>query len=118
MAHEKSSLAKKGETVLFEIDPDEGGIKVVGRSDLSADDYTAMANKKKPGSHTLDEAKDFIARNLSEGERKASEMMELMKANGFSEITIRRAKADLGVKSRREGFGKNSVYYWSYSAEV
>lgn len=118
MAHEKSSLAKKGETVLFEIDPEEGGIKVVGRSDLSADDYTAMANKKKPGSHTLDEAKDFIARNLSEGERKASEMMELMKANGFSEITIRRAKADLGVKSRREGFGKNSVYYWSYSAEV
>ena len=76
-----------------------------------------MANKKGTKTSALEEAKDFIARNLSEGERKASEMMDLMKSNGFAERTIKRAKKDLGVKSTKKGFGKNSVSYWSYSAE-
>lgn len=32
MSHEKSSLERKGKTILFEIDPDRGGIVYVGES--------------------------------------------------------------------------------------
>lgn len=113
MSHEKSSLAKKGKTILFEIDPEQGGIHIVGQSDLSADDYAAMARKNnKRSSPALDEAKDFIIRNMPDGKRNAKEMLELMKANGFSEGTIRNANAALGVKSQRVGFGKESYSIW------
>ena len=47
MSHEKSSLERKGKTILFEIDPDRGGIVYVGENALSMDDYTAIRNKKR-----------------------------------------------------------------------
>lgn len=111
MSHEKSSLAKKGKTILFEIAPNHGGIRVIGQTDLTADDYTTMANKnKKRSSPVLEEAKEFIIRNIPNGERGAKEMMDLMKANGFSERTIKRAKASAGVISKKKGY-KNE-WYW------
>lgn len=47
MSHEKSSLERKGRTVLFEIDPDNGGIVYKGENSLSMDDYTAIRSKKR-----------------------------------------------------------------------
>lgn len=56
MSHEKSSLERKGKTILFEIDPDRGGIVYVGENALSMDDYTAIRNKKRAFLGTFGEA--------------------------------------------------------------
>lgn len=112
MSHEKSSLAHKGLTVLFEISPEEGGIKYVDTTQYTMDDYTSMASQTKRQAPALEECKDFIMRNMPEGKRLAKEMEELLKANSFSEATYKRAKAALNIISKRIGFGKGAIWYW------
>lgn len=111
MSHEKSSLEEKGKTILFEINPAEGGIKYLGDSEYTMDDYTVMASKNKQrAAPALDEAKEFIKRQMPDGKRLAKDMIELTKANGFSEKTVKRAKADLKIISKKDGF--QGQYEW------
>lgn len=111
MSHEKSSLAPAGRTILFEINPEEGGIKFVDYSDKSMNDYTAMASKNKYKiAPALEEAKAFILRNMPDGERSAKDMKELMKANNFSDSTINRARIALGIESKKTKY--QGEYIW------
>jgi len=41
------------------------------------------------------------------------EIEPLIRSAGFSVRTVNRAKQDIDVKSIREGFGKDSVCFWS-----
>ncbi|MDD3747495.1 MAG: AAA family ATPase [Anaerostipes sp.] len=112
MSHEKSSLAKNGKTVLFEIVPDDGGIKFVDYSSYSMDEYAAMAKQNgKRAAPALEEAKAFIIRNMPEGKRLAADMETLAEANGFSKTTIYRARTSLKIKSKQNGF--KGKYYWT-----
>lgn len=111
MSHEKSSLSPRGKTVLFEINPEEGGIKFVDYTDMTMDDYTALISKnKRRVAPALDEAKAFILRNMPDGRRAAKDIRELMKANGFSDGTISNAKQALNIESKQEGF--RGHYIW------
>ena len=112
MSHEKSSLAHKGLTVLFEIDPEEGGIKYVDTTQYTMDDYSSMASQTKRQAPALEECKDFIMRNMPEGKRLAKEMEELLKANSFSKGTYINAKKVLNIISKKEGYLDNTKWYW------
>lgn len=105
MSHEKSSLDRKGSTILFEINPDEGGIKYLGHSNLSMDDYTREANRnKRRSAPALETAKEFIKEQMPEGKRPAQEIKNLAAACKISERTLDRARKDLGIIVKKEGY--------------
>ncbi|TGX96316.1 AAA family ATPase [Hominisplanchenecus murintestinalis] len=102
MSHEKSSLEKKGKTILFEIDPDRGGIVYMGENLLSMDDYTAIRNKRRAkAAPAIEGAKEFLVNNMPEGRRLAQELMNLAKANRISDASLQRAKQELGIISQK-----------------
>ncbi|RGQ60144.1 hypothetical protein DWY88_15980 [Mediterraneibacter gnavus] len=112
MSHEKSSLERKGRTVLFEIDPDNGGIVYKGENSLSMDDYTAIRSKKRASNApALEEAKKFIINQMPEGRRMAKEIKNLAEANKISEMSLRRAREELGIITRKtKTFPPESVW--------
>lgn len=112
MAHEKSSLERRGKTILFEIDPDKGGIVYKGENYLSMGDYTAMKSQKRSnGAPALEGAKQFLITNMPEGSRPAKELMTLAEANGISQMTLRRAREELGiVTSKTETFPPKNIW--------
>lgn len=118
LSQEKCNVAKMGDTMLFEITPDNGGITFKGSSQLRADDYARLSNAKgKKPSQELDIVKDFIVRNMPDGKREARAMETLLNANGFSESTWKRAKKELGIKSKREGNFNDSTWFWYYPTD-
>lgn len=102
MSHEKSSLEKRGKTILFEIDPDKGGAVYLGENNLTMDDYTAIRNKKRAkDAPALEAAKQFIVNNMPEGHRLAKEIKNLAEANKISEGSLQRAREELGIVTRK-----------------
>jgi hypothetical protein len=66
--------------------------------------------------HTVADCKAVIHDMLLSGERPAWDVLAAASAAGFSERTARAAKAELGVQSRRVGFGQNGAWLWSLPA--
>ena len=98
MSHEKSSLAKRGRTILFEIDPDKGGVVYLGENNLTMDDYTAIRNKKRvSNAPAVEAAKMFLTENMPEGRRLAKELKNLAAANKISDRSLQRAREELGI---------------------
>ncbi len=109
IAQIKSNLAPPGTAVGFTL---RGGeFFWTGESDLTAERILSYApsENERPA---LDEATEFLRDELSGGECDVA----LLKANsrraGIQEITLRRAKERLGVKVRRQGFGKGGKWTW------
>ena len=46
-----------------------------------------------------------------------TEIEQAAKSDGHSMRTVQRAKKRLDVKSKREGFGRGSVYQWYFATE-
>ena len=110
MSHEKSSTQAAGQTILFRIDPENGGVVYSGTSNLKQSDYAALNTGRKNDTASIFEAKMLISENLVDGRCEVKEINELAKANGISERTLQRARADLQLKVVREKFG--GKYYW------
>ncbi len=103
MSHEKSSLDRRGKTILFEIDPDRGGVVYLGENNLTMDDYAAIRNKKRANNApAIEAAKMFLTENMPEGRRPAKELMKLAEAMKISEGSLRRAREELGIVSQKE----------------
>lgn len=102
MSHEKSSLERRGKTILFEIDPDNGGIVYLGENSLGMDDYTAIRSKKRTNSApAVEAAKHFLLDQMPEGRRAAKELYSLAKGNKISESALNRAKIELGIVTKK-----------------
>lgn len=112
MSHEKSSTQAAGRTILFRIDPDNGGVVFSGTSNLKQSDYASLEAGRKDDTASIFEAKMLISENMVDGRCEVKEIKELAKANGMSGKTLQRARAEMGLKVIREGFGKNSKCYW------
>ena len=113
MSHEKSSLAPRGKTKLFEINPDEGGIKSLGENDMSMDDYVKQANEsRRRAAPAVEAAKEFLKDQMPGGKRPAKELKNLAKANKISDRTLDRARKELGIVSKQEGF--KGQYVWIF----
>lgn len=112
MSHEKSSLERKGKTILFEIDPDNGGIVYLGENSLSMDDYTAIRSKKRvQNAPVVEAAKQLIVNNMPEGRRPAKELYNLAAGNKISESAMNRAREELGIIIRKtKTFPSKSIW--------
>lgn len=112
MSHEKSSLEKRGKTILFEIEPDKGGIVYLGENSLTMDDYTAIQSKKRSReAPAVEGAKEFIISNMPEGRRLAKELYNLAAANKISDSALNRAKKELGIISdKTKTFPPKSIW--------
>jgi hypothetical protein len=109
VAHSKSNLAPKGASQSFEIR--EGRFSWTGASALGVDDLLAPVEPEE----TLiprDVAREFLAEHLSGGSAPAVEVIAKANKAAISKRTLERAKADLGVKSIRRGFGLGASIYW------
>jgi hypothetical protein len=96
----KSNLAAKGNAIGFELK--NGSFYWTGESDLTAARILA-AEDGQDGKSARDEATDFLRDELSNGPVEWQQIERDRKAAGISEITLRRARENLGIKIRREG---------------
>ncbi len=83
----------------------------VGVSDLTASRIlSGMATDDEKAARQR--AYDMLKDALADGERLSDDIKAEAKASGISSRTLDRAKADLGILWRREGFGIGAIFYW------
>ncbi len=99
IVHTKHNLSPQGDSLSFTLD--EGQFAWTGKSDLSAEEILAPST----GPSKLAQAKEFLRGQLVNGPTPSEQILIEGKQAGFSEKTLRRAKDQLGMKSRRQGFG-------------
>ena len=100
----KSSLAPEAKSLAFRLS-EENGFEWIGEYDVTADDLlsgTAKGARKQA-------AIEFLENTLTNGPLPQTELTELAKQKGISERTLRTAKDELGIKSKRA----NNQWYWS-----
>ena len=107
MIHIKSNLAPLGKTIGFKID--KGKFFWTGDSNLTANQILAPENEED--SSAFAEAVDFLKEMLSNGRVSHKDVIKQAKENGISEVTLRRAKKDLNIKSEKEKFA-GGKWYW------
>ncbi len=61
----------------------------------------------------MDEAIEFLRQSLQSGPQPMKSIQAAAEAAGISRVTLKRAKAELGVESRREGYGSDGQYVWT-----
>jgi len=99
LVHTKSNLAPKGTTIGYELRED--GFHWTGESTLTA--AQILATDSGDSTSVMDEAIAFLRDELASGPISASQVFSDGKGAGLSEITIKRAKAKLGIVTRRQG---------------
>lgn len=63
-------------------------------------------------SSAIEVAKEFLTRMLAMGPVPKSEIDDAAEANSITKRTLARAKAELGIVAKREGFGKEGKWLW------
>jgi hypothetical protein len=75
-------------------------------------EITANEAMQASGGHTAKrEAREFLLKQLEAGPAKSDEVLEEAKQEGIAEKTLRRAKKELGIKSRKQG-GPGTPWVW------
>jgi putative DNA primase/helicase len=75
-------------------------------------EITANEAMAAAGGHTAKrEAKEFVLKRLEAGPVASDDVLEEAKQEGIAEKTLRSAKKDLGIRSRREG-GSAGTWFW------
>ncbi len=101
----KSSLAPEAKAVAFRLD-EETGFEWIGELDITADDLlsgTVKGTKKQA-------AMDFLENLLADEQMLQKEIIELARQKGISDKTLRNAKDELKIKSKRV----NNQWHWSF----
>jgi hypothetical protein len=96
----KSNLAPMGKAIGYELR--DGGFYWTGDSDLTAGRILAVEDSGE-GKSARDEAADFLRDELRDGPVEATQVWRDAREGGLSDITVKRAKAMLGVVTRRCG---------------
>ena len=104
----KSNLAPTGSAILFEVS--EKGVDFISEMEMTAEEaFQSLAPKMgRPNEKEL-KAKEFLLEMLKDGEMLSSDCEEKLEAAGFRKSTIKKAKKNAGVISRKKGF----LWYWS-----
>lgn len=104
----KSNYAPLGQAFEVRLDVPDGeahpAITCVGRSLVEA---SALLNDQgsEVSRSDRDDAADFLRRVLADGDRLSADVHAEAAAEGISVRTLERARKDVGVVHRREGFG-------------
>lgn len=102
VVQDKSSLAKRGKPFAFQLD--DNGFKWLGEYDISPEELLDGFKRKTD----KDLAKDYINDTLAAGAVEANIIYEKAKELGISKRTLDQAKAELNVKSFKNG----KAWYW------
>jgi len=108
----KLNVEKKGPSIIFELDPDNG-FSWVGLSDLTADELLDNQQTKRKEPTKQEQCCDFIRDILSDGPMYSTDVARAAIASGFSKITIIRARADmsdLGTYKENGKKGKQVIF--------
>lgn len=116
LAQSKNNLGPFAESIGYKISPDANSpsgarFEWLGVSDLTAKRILAAAQPEDQKSERADAA-TWLQDYLEPGEQKAAEVIKESRAEGISKRTLDRAKKDIGVMSRSEGYGKDKVWFW------
>jgi hypothetical protein len=117
VAHVKSNAAPKmKEGLLFSLDENQTPpFQWEGTCEVDMDcltDYETISQVRDERSR-LTEAKDFLEEILGGGQLvPIAKCKEQGYKLGISEITLLRAKRDLGVKTKQSGFGQDKEWFW------
>jgi hypothetical protein len=109
----KNNLSRGADSLSFELIDTEHGcaaVRWLGPSELSASDLRPRLNEMRP---PRDSAKAFLTAILRDGPLAEPEVKAAAERQGISESTLKRAKHDLGVISKRNGFGSGCHWLWS-----
>lgn len=102
VVQDKSSLAKRGKSFAFQLD--DNGFQWLGEYEISPEELLDGFKRKTD----KDLAKDYINDTLSASAVEANIIYEKTKELGISKRTLDQAKAELNVKSFRDG----KAWYW------
>ena len=106
----KSNLAPTGSAILFEVS--EKGVDFISEMDMTAEEaFQSIAPKIGRPNDKEVKAKAFLIEMLKDGEMLSSDCEEKLEAAGFRKSTIKKAKKNAGVISRKKGF----LWYWSFA---
>jgi hypothetical protein len=116
IAQSKNNLGPFAESVGYRISPDANSpsgarFEWLGVSNLTAKRILATAQPEDQKTER-DDAAAWLQGYLESGEQKANDALKESRAEGISKRTLDRAKKDIGVKSRSEGYGKDKVWFW------
>lgn len=112
---QKNNIGPEAMTLLYQVVGDEetGSSRIEWMGETSITAAEAMA---EPTDHVdrvdATEAERWLAEYLESGAVAARDAFRDAKHAGFSERTLKRAKAKIGVRIRKDGFGKESGWVW------
>lgn len=102
IVQDKSSLAQRGDPIAFKLD--ENGFTWIGKYKISSEEILDGFRRKTD----KERAKDFITETLSAGSIKSNIIYQKAYEQNISKRTLDQAKAELNVKSYKEG----KTWYW------
>lgn len=109
LKQEKNSYSEFGKPVEYKID--ENGFEFIQQVDLKELNYSV----DKP----INEAKNFIIKELENGETPSKEIYNKAKELGISQATLNRAKETLGVGSRKRKDEQGNEYWvWVIKSDI
>jgi hypothetical protein len=115
VAHVKSNYAPFGPAILFDLPPAGGGrqprIRWLDVDRELAPEHLLNRPPRERGrpDDAREEAKELLRSLLSSGEKLKSQIEEAAEGRSISQMTLRRAAADLGIRKYR----KDGKSYWA-----
>ena len=108
LAQVKCNVGPTGNAIVFSVS--NGEVEWI-REDARTADEVLGNTFSEPGRHDtqLQTAKETLRQFLSAGPRPQQEVMHMMKAAGVGESTAKKAKAQLEIRSVKQG----SMWFWS-----
>ena len=101
LAQVKNNIGPKGESLIFCLKSYNDTLPVVewrGTTDLTADDLEGAVGKPEKA---VDSATEFLLKQLKDGPKLQSKIMETAHRYSIAPRTLDRAKAEIGVKSKK-----------------
>lgn len=84
----------------------------------SARELLAEAEAVDGDRSATDEAMDWLRDTLESGAMPAGEVLSLAKLSGLSDKALRTGRERLGIKPKRDGFGKGSSVKWALPSRI
>lgn len=113
---QKANIGPEALTLVYQLAGVEGTdharVEWLGESSVTAS--SIMAQEPDPVDRTdATDAELWLADVLQEGEMSSNDVFRDGKRAGFSERTMKRAKASLNVRRVKRGYGKDGSWFWS-----
>jgi hypothetical protein len=109
LVHVKSNVGRMGKTQGYSIDAEGRFSWTTGECSITANDL--LAAPEGPDKGAVDRAQEWLAALLRTGSKDYRTILELAEGEGFKEKTLRRAKAQLHIESRKASFGGGWIWW-------